>query len=163
MLFTGILLMTCHMVYLWYIAAMHFSLETLNRKQLYLQHSYKFYNCIFWVYELVLLERLRSRFFSEQTEWLLNCAEHLFFGIIICIKIYIYTAVFSKESAWQRWRRGLAAFLVFNMIGVLNEIFQNDLAGRKLVVFIPDSIKDMQMNLIGAVIFFWQYCAGYTH
>lgn len=153
-LFTGIMLVTGHLVYLWYITAMHVSLEVLNRKHLYLQQAYKFYNTVFWLYELVLLERLRTHFFSGQTEWLFNCAEHLFFGIVVCIKIYIYTAVQGKGNSWQRWNRGLMAFFIFNAIGVLNEIFQNDLAGRKLFVFIPDSIKDMQMNLIGAGAFF---------
>lgn len=153
-LFTGILLITSHPVYIWYITAMHVSLEMLNRKQLYWQQNYTLYNLIFWVYELVLLERLQSCFFSEQTEWLLNCAEHLCFGIVICLKMYVYTAMFIKPAIRQRWIRGAVAFLVFNLTGVFNEIFQNNLAGRSLTTFIPDSIKDIQVNLMGAGVFF---------
>ena len=139
--------------FLWYIGAMQVSLEILNKRPLYLQHSYKVYNFIFWIYSLVLLERLRSTYFSETTEWIINCAEHLFFGIIICIKVYIYTAVFTNHTKRTRWHRALISFLLFNIIGLFNEVFQNSLGNRSLFVFIPDSIKDMEMNLLGAAVF----------
>jgi len=137
----------------WYVAAMQSSLEILNRQAIYLQHRYKLYNFIFWAYSLVLLERLRTTHFSAPTEWMINCAEHLFFGIIVCVKVYIYTAVFTKHSKHTRWKRALIAFSIFNLIGLFNEIFQNQLGNRSLFVFIPDSIKDIQMNLMGAVVF----------
>ncbi|MEO6669842.1 MAG: hypothetical protein ABIN36_10225 [Ferruginibacter sp.] len=54
--------------FLWYIIAMHASIELLNRRQSYLKHSNKFYNFIFFAYELVLLERLRNSHFSAHTE-----------------------------------------------------------------------------------------------
>ena len=63
-------------------------------------------------------------------------------------------AVFSKGNVLPRWLRTLIAFVVFNIIDVVNEIFQNSLAQRNLFVFIADSIKDMKMNLLGAVVFF---------
>ena len=153
-LLAAIMLLAGQYNYLWYIGAMHLSLEVLNRQNVYLLHAYKIYNFIFWSYELVLLERLRTAHLSALTEWLLNCAEHLAFGVVICLKIYIYTAVFSKGKVRSRWQRALIAFVVFNMIGVVNEIFQNNLAHRNLFVFIADSIKDIKMNLLGAVVFF---------
>lgn len=149
----AVFILANHTVYLWYVAAMHISLEILNRQPLYWQHSYKLYNFIFWIYELVLLERLRTYFFPVPTEWILNVAEHLFFGIIICLKIYIYTALFGKKINLSRKKRALIAFGVFNCIGLFNEVFQNDIAGRSLFVFIPDSIKDIQVNLLGAFVF----------
>lgn len=142
-----------HIVYGWYLAAMHFSLEVLNRQQLYLGHAYRFYNSIFVLYEMVLLARMRTFFFAENMEWLINCAEHLCFGIIICIKIYIYTAIFGNKQHLSRRKRGIIAFALFNLVGVFNEVFQNNLASRSLLVFIPDSIKDMQVNLVGAFVF----------
>lgn len=142
-----------HLIYGWYLVAMHLSLEVLNRQQQYREHTYRFYNSIFVLYEIVLLARLRSFFFSDTTEWLINCTEHLFFGIIICIKIYIYTALFNNKKDLSRRQRGMIAFALFNLVGVFNEIFQNNLAGRSLLVFIPDSIKDMQVNLVGALVF----------
>ncbi len=132
---------------------MHLSLEVLNSQSLYLQHPHKIYNAVFWLYELVLIERLFQHHVSETFEWLLNCSEHLGFGIIICLKIYIYTAVFSKQNSLSRWKRGVLAFTFFNIIGVLNEIFQNGLAGRSLFIFIDDSVKDIKMNLLGGLAF----------
>lgn len=142
-----------HLVYGWYLAAMHVSLEVLNRQRLYLQHSPGLYNSIFVLYELVLAERLRHFFFSETAEWLINFTEHLLFGIIICTKVYIYTSIFGNRKNLSRWKRGIIAFVIFNLAGVFNEIFQNNLARRKLYVFIPDSVKDIQVNLAGALIF----------
>ncbi len=139
--------------YCWYVAAMHGSLEILNRQRLYLLQSPKVYNSIFWLYELVLLFRLRTFHFSADAEWLFNCAEHLCFGIIVCTKMYIYTAVFGSSFHLLRLKRGLIAVVLFNCIGVINEVFQNSLAHRMLFVFIEDSLKDMKMNLLGAGVF----------
>jgi hypothetical protein len=139
--------------FLWYIGAMHLSLEILNRQQLYLQHRYQLYNSIFWSYSLVLLERLRTTHFNETAERLFNCAEHLFFGIIICLKVYIYTALFTKQHHSVRLKRGLLAFILFNLSGLLNEVIQNQWGRRNLFVFTADSAKDMWMNLMGAGVF----------
>lgn len=147
-----------HYVYLWYLASMYLSLELLNRQKLYLLHSYKLYNSIFTLYELVLLERLRHFFFSYNMEWLINCTEHLLFAIIISTKIYIYTSIFGSKKVWSRKQRGIIAFVIFNLAGVFNEIFQNNLARRSWFVFIPDSIKDMQVNLVGAIVFATAVC-----
>ncbi len=138
---------------LWYVGIMQLSLEILNTRKLYLQHPYKIYNLIFWSYDLVLLERLRKSHFSPPTEWLLNCAEHVVFGVIICLKIYIYAAVFTKANTLARWKRTALAFVLFNIIGLINEIFQNLLAHRNLFVLIEDSIKDLWMNFLGASVF----------
>ncbi|MBL0355818.1 MAG: hypothetical protein IPP72_02545 [Chitinophagaceae bacterium] len=144
--------------YCWYIAVMQLSLEILNQRTLYLQQRFQLYNFILWVYSLVLPERLRTDYFSETTEWLINSAEHLFFGIVICLKVYIYTAVFSSNKKRTRWNRALLALLLFNLIGISNEIFQNHLCSRSLLVFIPDSIKDMEVNLLGAAVFMVAVC-----
>lgn len=147
-----------HLVYGWYLAAMHFSLEVLNRQRQYLDHAYRLYNSIFVLYEMVLLARIRSFFFRDNIEWVINCAEHLCFGIVICIKIYIYTAIFSNNQHLTRCKRGLIAFALFNLVGIFNEVFQNNLACRDLFIFIPDSIKDMQVNLVGALVFVLVVC-----
>lgn len=148
-----ILAISGHFIYCWYLAAMHLSLEVLNRQGKYLQHSYKLYNGIFVLFEGVLLARIRSFQFNPNTEWLINCTEHFLFGIIICVKLYIYTALFRPCSYLSRQKRTLIAFTVFNLAGVFNEVFQNELAQRTLYTFIPDSIKDMQVNFYGAVVF----------
>ena len=138
--------------YCWYIAVMHLSLEILNSRSKYLSRRFKIYNSIFWCYELVLLKRLRTSYFSEQTEFLINCAEHILFGVIICLKIYIYTVVFSKRKITLT-KRAIITVLIFNIIGLINEIFQNYISNRSLFIFIEESIKDIKMNLGGSFIF----------
>lgn len=152
-IFVAIMVTNGMATFCWYIVAMQLSLEILNHRKRYLQEQYKVYNFIFYCYSLVLLERLRSTHLSPSTEWLINCGEHLLFGIVICIKVYIYTAVFTMANHATRWKRAIIAFSLFNLIGVCNEIFQNSLCNRSLLIFIPDSIKDMQVNLVGAAIF----------
>jgi len=61
--------------------------------------------------------------------------------------------VFTKEHPLSRWNRALIAVIVFNIIGLLNELFQNRLANRSLFTFVRDSIKDLKMNLLGAAFF----------
>ncbi len=39
------------------------------------------------------------------------------------------------------------------MVGVLNELFQNLIATRPLFILIPDSKKDLLMNIFGTVVF----------
>lgn len=154
LILASIIIASGHFYCLWYVAFMHLSLEILNRQPIYLVHSYKLYNSIFWAYELVLAERLFQHHVSETFVWLLNCGEHLGFAITICLKVYIYTAVFLNATLLSRHQRALVALILFNLIGILNEVFQNILCHRTLFIFIIDSIKDVQMNLLGSVIFF---------
>ncbi len=137
-----------------YVAVMHFSLEVLNRKTVYLKERARIFNIIFWSYELVLLERLRSFQLSADFEWVLNSIEHLLFAIVICIKIYFYLEAFFLKKSMPKFRNAVYAFILFSALGVLNEYFQNFINNRSLFVLIADSLKDISMNCIGAAIFF---------
>lgn len=140
-------------VYCWYVSIMHLSLEILNSCTTFLRQRYKVYNFIFCIYGLVLLERLRTLYFSAGAEWLINSTEHLLFGIIICVKVYVYTAILDKAKQATRFNRAAVAFIVFNSIGVLNEVFQNYLSGLSPLRLAANSIRDIQMNLLGAAVF----------
>jgi len=153
-LLTVVLIAFGKYVLLYYVAAMHLSLEFLNSRNLYLQHRYKLYNFIFWGYELVLTERLRKFRLGETAEWLLNNAEHIAFGMIVCLKVYIYLAILVWKNDNERWKRVLLVIILFNIIGLINEYFQNLTSHRPIFVLIEDSIKDIKMNLLGTSIFF---------
>ncbi len=140
-------------VLLYYVASMHGSLELLNSQQQYLQNAYKIYNSVFWSYELVLTERLRKFKFSQHTEWLLNNAEHIAFAMVICFKIYIYLALFVWKKEVVSWKQLLLVAVIFNLIGLLNEYFQNASSQRPIFLLIDDGIKDIQMNFMGTAIF----------
>jgi VanZ family protein len=129
-------------------------LEVLNAQPLYKTHPYKLYNFVFWTYELVLTERLRHFKMSERAEWWLNSFEHICFALVIGFMLYMLLAIFWLKKDSQRMVRAIAVALLFNLIGLLNELNQNRLANRPIFVFIEDSVKDLKMNLIGTCIFF---------
>lgn len=137
-----------------YIAAMHVSLEVLNRQQAYVQSHYSRFNFVFLAYELVLLERFRSFHLPASAEWLMNCAEHASFAIVICSNIYVYLVLFAWRKRADKWKAVLVALVFFTMIGFVNEVYQNRVNGRPLFLLIADSAKDIYMNFIGAGIFF---------
>ena len=134
---------------------MHFSLELLNRLKSYRVYPYKIYNFIFWSYELVLLERLRSgaQHFSMRIENLINVDEHLAFAIIICLQVYVYVTIIGWSFSESRIIKGVTAIICFNIIGLLNEVFQNFIMGRFLLDLIADSKKDIMMNFLGSCLF----------
>jgi hypothetical protein len=152
-LLSAVFIISGHYVYCLYLGVMHLSLEVLNRQQLYKTQQYKLYNTLFVLYELVLPLRLRTIFFGEHIEWIINFAEHLLFAIVICIKVYIYTALSITPIKLSRLQRGIIAIIIFNIVGIANEVFQNNIANRYLFEFIPDSIKDIEVNIAGAFTF----------
>jgi len=137
-----------------YVIVMHTSIEVLNQRDIYLKKRSLIFNVVFWSYELVLLERLRSFHFSAGFEWTLNSIEHLLFAFVICIKVYFYLEAFPLRGSVRKFRNVLFAILFFSALGILNEYFQNLLNKRSLFILEADSLKDITMNCIGAAIFF---------
>lgn len=142
-----------------YLGAMWLSVEFLNRQKNYLiAHRYRLFNFIFGFYTLlVIINRTRTAQFSPLTEGVVNIAEHLFFGIVICLKISIYCQLFFKI---QTLVFPIIVVLLFNILGIFNEVFQNWLCTRPLWFFIADAQKDILVNLCGSILFligtYWQ-------
>jgi hypothetical protein len=137
-----------------YVVINQILLEVLNAQTLYKQHPYKWFNLIFWAYELVLVERLRHFKMHPLAKWWLNNLEHIFFAIVISFMVYLFLAIFWLKKKSQRIPRAIMVAIIFNVIGLINEWNQNNMAHRSIFVFIEDSIKDLWMNLIGTTIFF---------
>jgi hypothetical protein len=137
-----------------YILVMYVSMEFLNsRKEYTEQRFFKFFNILFIGYQVfICLERIRKFKLGISIEFILNSAEHILFALVICFKIsqYMRLRVFPVLSLSQRF---WITVLLFNTIGVFNEIWQNGVWNRALLVFIPDSVSDLKMNLIGTLIF----------
>ena len=98
----------------------------------------------------IVVNRTRSVKFSLFNEGVVNIAEHGFFALVICLKLFVYVHLFTSFSFRKKT---IFAALLFNSIGVLNEIFQNWLVERSLLVFIADARKDMLVNLLGSFLF----------
>ncbi len=134
-----------------YWTAMTVSLEVLNRHKSYLaQANFRLYNWFFVGY-LILVVGDRTRIFrvNDAVEWGFNSLMHILFGLIVCFKISQYLRIFDSKIK----HRLFWIALVFNVLGVFNEVLQNWMSHRDMFVFIPDSLKDMAMNVVGTLVF----------
>ncbi len=153
-LFLLVLVATGKYAFIIYIVINQVLLEVLNAQPLYKTHPYKWFNLIFWTYELVLLERLRHFKMGPAAEWWLNNLEHICFALVIGFMLYMLLAIFWLKKDNQRLPRVIMVAIFFNVIGLINEWNQNLMAHRSIFVFIEDSKKDLCMNLIGTSILF---------
>ncbi len=137
---------------LYYAAVFVGSIEFLNRRETFKNlPSFKFLNLVFIAFlTFIILNRSRHIKFSVYTEGVLNILEHGFFALIICLKLLVYFHLFSNYSI--RLKAILVA-LSFNLIGIINEIFQSWLNHRALFSFIEDARKDLIINFLGTIIF----------
>ena len=139
-----------------YILVMYLSVEFLNSREEYkAQRYFRFFNVLFVGYQVfICIERIRKFKFDGSTEFILNSVEHILFALVICFKISQFLRLHLRFLPNFPLKQRLWITIVFfNAIGVFNEIWQNGVGKRALFVFIPDSISDLKMNLIGTVIF----------
>ncbi len=137
---------------LYYAAVMVASIEFLNSQKAFkMLPNYTLFNVIFMTYLVfIILNRSRHFKWGEFTEGSLNIVEHGFFALIICLKLLLYFHLFSNYSFRLK---AIFAALMFNLIGFINEIFQNSLNHRPLFLFIEDARKDMIVNVLGSLLF----------
>ena len=156
-LFAALLLaiiFVCHKTMLYYYwGALVLTVSYLNSRPSFLRQPYKLYNTIFLIYlSFVVWERTRTHQFSVFTELWINNLEHVLFGLMICFitNLVISLPPFNFKKFAQRI---LASIVIFNCIGFINELFQNVMTQRPIFHFIPDSQKDIRMNLLGTTAF----------
>ena len=137
---------------LYYGAVFVGSIEFLNQRETFKNlPNFKFLNVIFMVFlTFIILNRSRHIKFGVYTEGVVNILEHGFFALIICLKLLLYFHLFSNYSI--RLKAVLVA-VIFNLIGIVNEIFQNWLNHRALFSFIEDACKDLIINILGTILF----------
>lgn len=97
-------------------------------------------------------ERTRHYKFAPTPELIINDAEHILFAWLICLIIFNLLAL-KRSPALTFAKKLIITVIAFNVVGVLNEFFQNTIGHRPLFVMIPDSVKDIIMNVYGAVLF----------
>ena len=101
---------------------------------------------------LITWERTRHYKFSPIPEIIINNSEHILFAFLICL--IIFSLLIVKQSLKLTIVKTLIITVVcFNVIGLLNEFFQNIIGRRPVLILIPDSTKDIIMNVYGAVLF----------
>jgi hypothetical protein len=135
-----------------YLLVFHASIEFLNSRRVFQEvPEHRRYNAIFIGFVLfIVLNRARAFRFDERVEFILNLAEHGLFALVICLNLLCYLDLLGR---WAHRARMLVVVLLFNVIGLVNEAFQNAMNDRILWFLEPDAIKDIAMNVAGSVIF----------
>ena len=137
----------------YYWAALVITVSYLNSRTAFLQERYKVFNALFILYFLFIVwERTRTYQFSANVELQINNAEHILYGMVVCLmaNLVLKFPPFALHSFYVRL---LLTILIFNSIGLATEWFQNVLYGRPVFTLIPDSLKDLRMNVWGTAIF----------
>lgn len=98
----------------------------------------------------VLFVRAHIWGFSEETCYNLNTIEHLLFSLVICLLIYCYISFYSNKKIQNSI---FLSVMIFNLIGLINEFFQNYFQGKSVLMLDEFSIKDLIVNVLGSVIF----------
>jgi hypothetical protein len=128
----------------------------LNSRMRYQQlAAHSMYNTIFLGYLVfIVINRIRSFLKYKLTpfaEEVINIAEHGLFAIVICLKILVYLGIFTN---WKDSKKYFYSVFTLNILGILNEFFQNWLQNRNMVVFSGDSQKDLMINFVGSIVFY---------
>lgn len=137
----------------YYWAALVITVSYLNSRTAFLQERYKVFNALFILYFLFIVwERTCTYQFSAPVELQINNAEHIFYGMVVCLmaSLVLKLPPFTLRSFYVRL---LLTILIFNSIGFITEWFQNGMFGRPVFTLVPDSIKDLRMNVWGTFIF----------
>jgi hypothetical protein len=141
------MLLTCEIVF-------YLSFEYLNKNTKYLRMpSYRIYNWLFVVFVgFVVLVRSDIFGLSKRIDYHINTLEHLFFSAILCLTTSIYLKVFNILSD-SLLKRLIIVFAIFNLIGLLNEFFQNLYQDRPFLSIEGNDIKDSIVNIVGSSMF----------
>ena len=141
-------------VLLIYETVYYLSFEYLNSNSKYREiDEYRAYNWLFISYlAFEVLVRAHLFHFTKTIDYNINTSEHLFFTFLISLSISIYMQFFKLLSG-NRLLKLIAVFVILNLIGLINEYFQNFYQGLPFFNFEADDIKDMTINLIGSSFF----------
>ena len=77
---------------------------------------------------------IRSKYFNQNksVDFYLNTLEHILFSILICFFLYHLLNYFNKKSSIIRL---ILVVILFNVVGLTNEIFQNFAQKKSLISF----------------------------
>lgn len=125
-------------------------LEWLNTRQFYLK-TWRSLNWFFTGYlYFILLIRAFPWTWNAHFREAVNIAEHLLFAMLVCTLLFLGSlALYPRISLYKRI---IGAYCCFNIIGIINEVYQNIIVGRLASVFISDSLKDIAVNLLGGLL-----------
>lgn len=136
-----------------YWLILYASVEFLNTTTYYHQLKAKQLNLFFTIIiALITFNRTRHFVIPSTIEWTVNTVEHLLFCsvAIIHFTIYYYLCFPQKIKSIQL---AYAAALLFNLVGFMNEYYQNFMENRPVFELRWGSWIDISINVIGSVIY----------
>lgn len=141
-------------VLLIYESVYYLSFEYLNSKPEYRKiKAHKIYNWLYIAYlAFEVLVRAQLFEFGERIDYHINSVEHLFFTFLISLTISIYLGLF-KLLPHKYLLKLVTVFIILNIIGLINEYFQNLYQLQPLFSLDAADIKDLVINLIGSSLF----------
>jgi hypothetical protein len=147
------ILFTSHNMLLAYWAALIFSVGYLNTRQEFVANI-RLYNALFFIY-LLFIVALRTTGTSKNQSivYVVNVFEHLVFAFIISFKISLYLTLFKATNTLKEIARYCLCAVLFNIVGFMNEIYQNLAKGLPPFKFSYGSKIDMLVNVVGSVLF----------
>lgn len=141
-------------VLLIYEAVYYLSFEYLNSKEKYRKiKAHTIYNWLYIAYlAFEVLVRSDIFHFSERINYHVNTVEHLFFTFLISLTISIYLGLFNLLPH-KYLLKLVTVFVILNVIGIINEYFQNIYQLTPIFCLEETDIKDIVINLIGSSLF----------
>lgn len=135
-----------------YAAALGGILYVLYRMRPYREHPQRrHYDLIFLGYLwAVVVVRCRPFRWSPPVEYALNITEHLGFALVIGSLMHL---VLQLALRWSPRRALVGAVVVFNLLGIGNELFQDWMGGDPIGQMNADAWKDIASNAAGSVLF----------
>jgi len=145
-----------------YALIMWAATELLNSNKNYkLLAHYKMYNALFIGLLIVTtIDRSRKEVIPAIWEFRIDICVHFLFTTIIILLFCILAVVFRKQKESSKTKIVLLAAIVFNVIGFINEFYQNIFSTNHVGLWtITDESKlDLTVNLISSFI-----CVGLVH
>ncbi len=161
---TLVILVTGQYLLLGYWLALFISIEFLNRQQIYLKSRFKALNLLYFIYlSFIILERGSKVLFPIISAskpnldlskiMVLNIVEHLAFALVVCTQLYFYFCIFSRQTGHKKWLH-LKIVVLFNLLGMLNEVYQASFTFKGQFSFSAEALKDIFVNIAGSVLYF---------
>lgn len=158
----AVIVLTGHRYLLPYAITLGTVLLVLYRSVRYREHPQRhLFDRIFLAYLwTIIVIRCRPFRGSGPVEQVLNIYEHIGFAMVIGLLVHL---LFVLLSGWPHRKALIAGSIAFNLLGIVNELFQDAIGGDVLQGFDIDAWKDLAMNAVGSALLVLFLRPGQAH
>lgn len=147
------ILYTDQFVLILYWVALVMSVEFLNTRELY-KHRSKSYTLLFFLYLLfITIIRTIGTSTDQLIVYTVNVFEHLLFALLISFKLGLYLGLLTPFQQGKEMNKYCMSAILFNVVGFVNEVYQNVAKGNHPFVFSFGSKLDLIVNVAGSLFF----------